>query len=408
MKILYIEHYAGSISMGMEFRPFYFAREWMKKGHEVRIIAADYSHLRMRNPNPSKDFSIEKVDGVTFQWIHTGTYEGNGTKRAMSMFQFCGKLWIHARRIAREFKPDVVIASSTYPLDTWPAQRISRITKAKYIHEVHDLWPLTLTELAGISKRNPFVMFLQKAENSAYCHADSIVTLFPNTWEHLSHHGLRDKSKCHYIPNGIVVDDWQNCDMELPEEMVNAFNDARAKKQFIVCYLGGHALSNSLDVFIDAARSMKGEPVRFILIGKGVEKQELIKRAAGFDNIRFFEALPKTKVAAALSRADALYVGARPCSLYRFGVSLNKLYDYMMAEKPILYGVVAANNEVEEAGCGITIQQESAQSIVEGIHSLIRMPEDERAHMGKYAKVWVLQNRSYSKLASDFEEIMTK
>lgn len=394
--------------MGMEFRPFYFAREWMKNGHEVRIIAADYSHLRIKNPNQAKDFCIENVDGVTFQWIHTDKYEGNGVKRALSMFQFCGKMWVHARRIVKEFGPDVVIASSTYPLDTWPAQRIRRMAKAKYIHEMHDLWPLTLTELGGIPKWNPFVLLLKKAENSAYRHADSVVTLFPNAWEHMRHHGLHDKKKYFYIPNGIVTDDWKAQGGTLPAEMEEAFACERERNRFIVCYLGGHALSNSLDVLIDAAQLMQDEPVCFFLIGKGVEKEELMKRAAGLTNVRFFEPLPKTLVASALSRADVLYAGAKPCSLYRYGVSLNKLYDYMMAGKPILYGVQAFNNEVEEAQCGVTIQPESATEIAEGVRGLMRMTEADRLRLGENARRWVLKNRTYSKLARDFEEIMRR
>ena len=31
MNILYINHYAGSMKHGMEFRPYYLSREWIKK-----------------------------------------------------------------------------------------------------------------------------------------------------------------------------------------------------------------------------------------------------------------------------------------------------------------------------------------------------------------------------------------
>ena len=112
--------------MGMEFRPYYMAREWVKMGHHVDIIAADYSHLRQKNPYPKKDFDTEDIDGIHYHWIHTSTYQGNGAKRAMTMFQFVGKLWLHAGRIAKECKPDVIITSSTYPLDTFAGQRIKR------------------------------------------------------------------------------------------------------------------------------------------------------------------------------------------------------------------------------------------------------------------------------------------
>ena len=61
MNILYIDHYAGSLTMGMEFRPYYFTREWVKLGHKVSIIAGDYSHLRKKNPNVERDFQHENI-----------------------------------------------------------------------------------------------------------------------------------------------------------------------------------------------------------------------------------------------------------------------------------------------------------------------------------------------------------
>ena len=69
LRILYIEHYAGSISTEMEFRPF-FCERVDKVGHEVRIIAADYPHLRVRNPVPQKGYKLGKIDRFHFQWVH--------------------------------------------------------------------------------------------------------------------------------------------------------------------------------------------------------------------------------------------------------------------------------------------------------------------------------------------------
>ena len=128
MNILYIDHYAGSLSMGMEFRPFYFAREWQKLGHRVRVIGASFSHLRKQNPNVSEDFEIQTIDGVEFQWIKTRSYEGNGVARALTMAEFCGKMYIHARTLIDDFNPDVIITSSTYPLDTYPGQYLKRLS----------------------------------------------------------------------------------------------------------------------------------------------------------------------------------------------------------------------------------------------------------------------------------------
>ena len=109
MNIVLINHYAGSPEMGMEFRPYYFAREWVKMGHKVDIIAADFSHLRRKNPNVSEDFQTDVIDGINYHWIKTRRYEGNGASRAITMAQFITKLWLHADRIIKEMEPDVVI-----------------------------------------------------------------------------------------------------------------------------------------------------------------------------------------------------------------------------------------------------------------------------------------------------------
>jgi len=50
MNIVYIEHYAGTPALGMEFRPYYLAREWVRAGHRVQMLAASYSHVRARQP----------------------------------------------------------------------------------------------------------------------------------------------------------------------------------------------------------------------------------------------------------------------------------------------------------------------------------------------------------------------
>ena len=140
MNILYIEHYAGSPEMGMEFRPYYLAREWVKQGHKVTMIAGDYSHLRKKNPTVDHDMQKETIDGIDYYWLKTGRYSGNGAKRAMTMLRFCRKLRKWKKWIVNEIKPDVVISSSTYPIDSIPASKIAKkANKAKHIHEVHDM-----------------------------------------------------------------------------------------------------------------------------------------------------------------------------------------------------------------------------------------------------------------------------
>ena len=44
MNLLLVNHYAGTPALGMEYRPYYLAREWVRAGHSVQVLSADYSH----------------------------------------------------------------------------------------------------------------------------------------------------------------------------------------------------------------------------------------------------------------------------------------------------------------------------------------------------------------------------
>ena len=252
MNILILNHYAGSPEMGMEFRPYYFAREWIKMGHRVDIIAADYSHLRRRNPDVQSDFQEEVIDGIHYHWLKTGTYEGNGVKRAMTMFRFVSKIWIHAKRIVSQLQPDVVIASSTYPIDTYAGQKIRKVSgkKVKLIHEVHDMWPISPIELGGMSPSNPFIRIMQKGEDSFCRNSDLIVSLLPAAKEYFCEHGM-EANKFRHVPNGIVLEEWEN-PKPLPEEHRNIFHKLKEEGKFVICFFGSHTNSYSLDILIEA------------------------------------------------------------------------------------------------------------------------------------------------------------
>lgn len=62
MNILLINHYAGSPDLGMEFRPYYMAKEWQKAGHHVRIVGGSFSHLRKKQPCEYREI----VDNVEY------------------------------------------------------------------------------------------------------------------------------------------------------------------------------------------------------------------------------------------------------------------------------------------------------------------------------------------------------
>lgn len=404
MNILYINHYAGSPTLGMEFRPYYFAKEWEKMGHKVSIIAADYSHLRRINPQIEADFTKQIIEGVSYYWLKSKTYEGNGLKRALTMFQFVFKLYKNARKIADKFKPDLVITSSTYPLDTYAGQRIAHFAKAKLIHEVHDMWPLTLIEIGGIPKWNPFIVALQLAENSAYRNSDYVVSLLKYSENYMQQHGL-EKGKFRYIPNGVDLQMTNSINPET-EKIISEIKAIQEKDYFIVGYIGGHALSNALDDLLDVAEKLKDEKFHFVLVGNGVEKPRLIAKSKqkNLDNISFFDAIPKDDVPELLKAFNCGYLGALNSPLYRFGICMNKIFDYMNAGLPIICAITTPGSQVKEAECGICLDSGDIDGIVNALQYFKQMPKEELREIGLRGQKAIYEQYRYDKLAEQFIE----
>lgn len=403
MNILLINHYAGSPRDGMEYRPYYLAREWVRLGHRVLIVASSESHVRARQPQLHGHRLEETIDGIGYCWLKTPAYSGNGIGRVRNMFAFVRRLYLEGRQLARSFRPDLVISSSTYPMDIWPARRIARLAQAKLVFEVHDLWPLSPMELGGMSRRHPFIMLVQAAEDYAYRRADVVVSMLPKVRSYMESRGMAPH-KLHIVPNGIDPAEWQADGSTLPAPLADTLTTLKLRGLSVVGYAGAHGVANALDTILDAAKLMRGENIAFVLVGGGPCKRALQQRAQAEDlhNVWFIDPTRKEHIPSLLRRFDMAYIGLQRQPLFRFGISPNKLTDYMMAARPVLLAIEAGNDPVAEAGCGLSITPEDPLAVAQGIRSMLALSEDERRLMGERGRNFVLENLTYAVLAKKF------
>jgi len=405
MNVLYLNHYAGAPALGMEYRPYYLAREWVRMGHRVQMLAAGFSHVRSRQPQLGDAPRDEAIDGIAYRWYPAPPYQGNGLGRVKNIWRFLSQVWRDAPRLAREFRPGVVIASSTYPMDIWVARRIARLAGATLVFEVHDLWPLSPIELSGMSPRHPFALLCQAAEDAAYRHADVVVSMLPKVHGHMASRGL-DLSKLHIVPNGITLEEWQDAAPPVRDDVAAAIDAARAAGRTVVGYAGSHGLPNALDSLLDAAALLRDEPLQVVMVGDGHEKARLAQRVAaeGLSNVSLLPPIPKAQIPALLAAVDIAYIGWQRVPIYRFGIAPNKLMDYMMAAVPVLHSVEAGNDPVAEAGCGLTVAPESPAAIADGLRRLAALPAAERRAMGERGRAFVRAQHTYPVLARRFAD----
>jgi len=347
----------------------------------------------------------EQIDGIHYTWFDTPVYSGNGVGRVLNMAAFVWRLFVEGRSLSGAFKPDVVIASSTYPMDIWPAHRIARMAGAKLVFEVHDLWPLSPMELGGMSKWHPFIMLVQSAEDFAYRKADAVISMLPMAAEYMVSRGMPPAS-FHYVPNGIDADEWENT-AALPVSVEAVLRQVRGRGLPIIAYAGTHGLANALDTLLDAAKLGVGK-FEVVLVGSGPERGRLLQRVETeqIGNVTMLPAIPKEAIPALLKSIDFAFIGLLAQPLFRFGISPNKLVDYMMAGKPIIMAIKAGNDPVSEAGCGLTVAPADPAAICAAILKLANLPAAERDAMGANGRRYVQQAHLYPVLAKRFIEAM--
>ena len=409
MNIIYINHYAGSNIHGMEFRPYFMAKRWAEAGNKVTIVASSYSHLRTKNPDMQGKKTMEQnIDGIRYFWIEGNEYHGNGVGRIKNMLSFIRGLYKYKDEIAAEGKPNAVIASSTYPLDIYPAHKIAKKYGAMLIYEVHDLWPLSPIELGGMSPHHPYIMMMQSAENYCYKHSDYVVSLLPCAKEHMVEHGLKpEKFVC--IPNGIVKADWEK-PMSDPPVYFDKLKKYHDEGYFLIGYTGAHGIANALDSFVEAGEKLRDKKIKLLLIGPGPERERLVQKVIDMnlgDTVELLEPVKRGQVPELLSQMDALYVGLQRQPLFRFGVSPNKLMDYMMAAKPVIFAIEAGNDMVADADCGISIPPEDSSAIAEAAIKLSSLSKEELTKIGQRGKEYILRNNEYDVLSKKFLDVFS-
>jgi glycosyltransferase involved in cell wall biosynthesis len=391
-----INQYAGSPLHGMEFRHYYLAKEFVKMGNTVFIISGSYSHLFKEQPKINGDFTFEKINGINYCWVKLPQYEKSiSLARFKNMLKFMSML--KKLPLDKFEKPDSILVSSPSLFPIVRAKKWANKFHAKLIFEIRDIWPLTLQELGGISKWHPLIVFMKRYEKFAYKNADKIISVLPGAKNHVESFGnYSPKFDC--VPNGIDLDEVQQ-----PEPLESSVKEKLPANKFIVGYTGSIGVSNALDYFIRAAIQMKEKNnIAFVIFGNGAEKKKLMEMSTGCPNILFFDPVKKEQLQSLLKCFDVCYIGWKKEKLYRFGISANKLFDYMYSGKPIIHSVEAFNDPVKEAGAGISIEPENVPAISNAVLKIFEMNESERSEMGKNGLTHVLAHHSYKALAEKY------
>ena len=405
-----LNHYAQTPNTGSSTRHFNLARGLPSFGWGASVIASGTLHNSDRRVvDGNANHVLSRHDGVPFLWLRTSSYRGNGADRMKNMIDFTRRA-LDRSTTAQLAKPDAIIGSSVHPFAAWAGLRLARRHGVPFLFEVRDLWPQSLIDLGRISESDPRTFLLRRLERHLYRNAARTIVLLPQAHEYIVPLGI-PRERIVWIPNGV--------DLELfkahpyPKDRVNA--------PFTFVYMGAHGTANGLDNILEAMalvreRSAPSQPsLRLRLIGDGPLKASLIKMSddLGLASLVSFEAaVPKAEIVERAAEADAFVFNLVDIPIYRYGISLNKIFDYLAAARPIVFGGNASNNPVAEAGAGITVPPGRPDLLADAMLELARTPRAQLAAMGAAGRAYVAATHDYSvlahRLASTLDEVVTQ
>jgi glycosyltransferase involved in cell wall biosynthesis len=397
--IWFINDYAGSAYHGMEFRNYYFAKEFVKMGYKVYIISASYMHLFKKIPKTDGNYTFEEIDGINYVWIKVPNYgESTNKKRVLKWFVFTLKLFFLPFK--KMSKPNFIIASPMAPFLVLPAYRLAKKFNAKFIYEIKDIWPQSIIELGSVSATHPLIKIMSWCERFAIKKADTIVSSLQNYGSHLES-DLNISKDFTWINNGIDLNE-----MKSIEPLDNTLKSQIPKDKFIIGYTGTIGIANALYYLLKSAKNLqKYKDIVFVIVGDGKEKKRLQKEY-NLENIIFIDSIQKNQVQSMLILFDVCYIGWNREKIYEYGISANKIFDYMYSAKPILHSYSGKSDIVSLGKCGRTVIAQNSTDITKAILKLFNMTKEEKDKLGQNGKKHVLEHFTYEKLAKKFINIL--
>ena len=418
-RIWIFNHYASPPDRSTGTRHHSFAREIVRRGGDVAVFAAGFGHVSGREERLTgrKLVRDQIVDGVRFVWLRTFPYRGNTWRRMVNMASYALIVVVaQARRPA----PSVVLGSTVHPFAALAAWAVARTRGARFVYEVRDLWPQTLIDIGAMRPRSPGARFLYAVEAFLVRRAETVITVLPGMSEYLAERGL-PTAHLRYLPNGV--------DLELGGLMARhssadpateidplyaVLEDLDRRRQrgaVIFAWVGSHGLVNRLDIVLRAfhlASTQTASPIGLLFVGDGPEKPALQRLAVelGLADVTFLDPVRKDRVAELLAHVDVGVAHYTRTDVYRYGVSFNKIFDYMAARLPIAFACETFADPVAAAGAGLTIRPDDPGALAEAFCALAAAPDSERQRMGEAGRRYVEREHDLARISVAFADIV--
>lgn len=331
MKILFLtENYPPETNAAAN-RVHERAKFWSDWGHDVTVItcAPNFPKGQIHDGYKNRWYQSESMDGIKVVRVKTFINPNEGVILRMLDFLSFMVTGFFASLVQR--RPDVVVATSPQFFTAVAGWMVGVCRRRPFVLELGDIWPASIVAV-GAMQDSFLIRLMERLELFLYRRSDAIVALTPSFKKNLVSRGI-DGNKISIVINGVDTSRFQRSPRDDALAAEWGIGDS-----FVIGYIGTHGMAHGLSNVLNAAAHLDdNERVKFLFVGDGAERDDLISQAAdrNLDNVLFVSSQPREKMPNIWSVCDVALVHLRDSEVFS-EVIPSKIFEAMAMGLPIL------------------------------------------------------------------------
>lgn len=406
MKILILTQYFPPEIGAPQNRLYELALRLQAKGSQVSILTAmpNYPQMEIYEGYQDLKYSFEEMEGLkVFRSKIYVSKSKSISKRLRNYFSFVWSSYqIGKRKLDKNY--DILICESPPLFLGITGYLLAKRTNAKFIFNISDLWPESAEKL-GVVKNKIFLKSAAFLEEFLYRKSHLITGQTQGIVSNIS--SRFPNKNVYWLPNGVDVDYYNPVNYkDSTWRKDNGFEES----DLIFFYGGIIGLAQGLEVILKAADLLKDSRAKFVLMGSGPVKSELLELSnqLKLNNVFFFDPCKKSEMPYVLANVNVALIPLKKLELFK-GAIPSKVFESISMKLPILLGVDGEAKQIliDDANAGVFFLPENEIDLAEKIRSILVGKLDIKL-MGENGRKLALTKFNRDLIAEDFNHLLKK